>query len=102
MSEFVIHAVPALRYTGANADEVAQWVASRPAGQVEVSIVSADDTSLTLRLVMYGGPENGGPDFEMVLQNGDWLVHGGGDTPDIVTAADFAQRWLRLEDVATK
>jgi hypothetical protein len=87
---FAALAVRVVQYDGTNS---AEMIAAMDDSYAELvtTLISEAAGVLTLYTVFNGGSLQGGGEFDLVLQVGDWLRP---DGPEVIPAATFAEQWI--------
>lgn len=79
-----------VQYDGTNSAEILAAM-NDAYFSIETTLTGDVGGVLTLLAVTFGGPYQGGGEFEFVVQSGDWVRPRG---PEIIPAATFAERWI--------
>jgi hypothetical protein len=87
---FAVQAVRMIQYTGSNSADLIAAMDNSYA-ELVTTLISEAAGVLTLYTVFNGGSRQGGGEFDLVLQVGDWLRP---DGPEVVRAATFAEQWI--------
>ncbi len=87
---FAVPAVRVVQYDGTNSAEIIDAMDGSYTEMV-TTLTSEAAGVLTLYSVSNGGSSQGGGEFELVMQTGDWMRP---DGPEVISAAVFAERWI--------